>query len=143
MAAKTPDLKIGASFDESEAAKSLANIMIAAGATAEDLKDTFSDMGWDIEFEEVTLEEARKRNVKGYKEIVDPLSGEKTKVPFEDSDSESGSQTIWVPKGSFHRPPKAPKTPSTKNSGGGGGSGKKKKSYWDNPYDELYNLQQK
>lgn len=143
LAAKTPDLKIGASFDESEAAKSLANIMIAAGATAEDLKDTFSDMGWDIEFEEVTLEEARKRNVKGYKEIVDPLSGEKTKVPFEDSDSESGSQTIWVPKGSFHRPPKAPKTPSTKNSGGGGGSGKKKKSYWDNPYDELYNLQQK
>ena len=147
LAKEIPDLKIGATFDEAPAAKALAEILLQAGATTDEIQKYFSEMGWDFEgfeYEQVTLEEAAKSSTTGYVTTVNPETGETSKIPTDSITQSNSTQVVTVPKpkGTFHRPPKAPKSPSTKSSGGGGGS-KKKKSYWENPYDELYNLQQK
>ena len=128
----------------------LINSLIAAGATADQVKAVVEGMGytidWDIEYEQIPI--YTNVNAKYDKEdawTMDPSSGKTLDVL-------KGGKYISVPKptmkvksigdnaGKNWTPPKA--SGGSGGSGGGGG-GSEKNDIWENPYDELYNLTEK
>ena len=145
---KLPDLKIGTTFDENSIEVKLAQLLAASGKTVDEINKIMGNIGMGIEWE------AKEVDVKSYQEShqggsVTVVDGNGTKqIPVEDLTQyeTNGKAQIMMPKkATFNKPPKLspPKTTKKKKSGGGSKKKKAKKEYWDNPYDELYNLQEK
>lgn len=150
------DYVIGTTLDNSDVINGLYDTMVEAGATTQQIQDMFDSLGWEPQFEteEYTLSDADIRQ--GYVEVVDdPIKGTTRKIPIE-SGMKAGA-TISIPKirgkdsnisATYRGKSKVAidtKPPSSSGGGGGGGGSSKeeKPSYWENPYDELYNLTEK
>lgn len=150
FAKNAPDLKFGATLDDSKYAQTLAEMLEQAGLTGEEMEEVFKQIGWSPEIEYVAMdwEDVQKQNTSGWQEIMHP-DGTKEKVPVDGLSEYAVDGKVMVPrfgKGTkFVKPTKpAGGNKNKKKKAGGGGSKKStKKSYWENPYDELYNLQQK
>ena len=145
-----PNFKIGADFDEDSAELKLAKLLAQSGKTVDEINKIMSNLGVSLEWEEkeMSYADASKGNTTGYREIVKE-DGSKEKVPI-NGETESDNETkvkVPMPKKAtaIKRPKLNPPTTKKKKKGGGGSkkAKKKKAEYWDNPYDELYNLQEK
>lgn len=139
------NLEFGATFDDSEFAQGLYNALVAAGATVDQINEAFANIGWTppIEMEQVPYTSAANLRSRGYSQYVD-LNGNIQDIPVDGEMNVDQSGMITVPKigdAKFVKPSVSSFTP--KSSSGGGGGSKKKPTYWENPYDELYNLQEK
>lgn len=145
------NLEFGASFDDSEFAQGLMEALIAAGATADQINEAFSNIGFTAPitgYQEIPYEDLAQNVQKANVKVVDPVTGAITEVTTDNVTDFKDAGVIKVPifGNSKFTPPSMPSTkPSSSSSGGGGGGGSstKKPSYWENPYDELYNLQEK
>ena len=143
------DLEFGASFDDSEFAQGLMDALIAAGATAEEINEAFSNIGFTppiTGYQEIPYEDLAQNVQKANVKVVDPVTGAITEVTTDNVTDFKDAGVIKIPifGDSKFTPPSMPSTkPSSSSGGGGGGSSTKKPSYWENPYDELYNLQEK
>ena len=145
--AQAGTLEFGATLNASPAMQELANLLQAAGYTSEQMQEIFNAFGWspDMDTEEVPVDSVIASNTTGYQEIVHP-DGSKETVPIEGITefAENGYITVPVIGNATFTPPEMPSyTPPSTSSGGGGGGKSEKPSYWENPYDELYNLQEK
>lgn len=145
------DLEFGATLDDSKFAQGLATILEQAGVGAEEMQKIFEDLGWapEIEYEWVDFEDVQKNNTSGWQEIItDPEKGTKQRVPVNGLQEYAVDHKVMIPKvgkATYVKPtiPSTSKKSSSSSGSGGGGGSSKKPSYWENPYDELYNLQQK
>ena len=140
-------LEFGATLETSSAMQALADLLQAAGYTSEQMQQIFNAFGWspEMDTERVPVDSVIASNTTGYQEIVHP-DGSKEVVPIDGITefAEDGYITVPVIGNATFTPPEMPSyTPKTSNSGGGGGGSEKKPSYWKNPYDELYNLQER
>ena len=154
------DYKIGAVLDNSQALDAIYDMLVAAGATADDIQDYFESIGWEPEFEteEYTLSEADvQRGSVQIPTLIDPFEGLYSwrTIPLEMG--MSAGSTIQIPKmrgkdshvkATHKGSAKSTVNPSNvskgKGKGGGGGSSKSdKKNDWKNPYDKYYNLTEK
>ena len=147
--AEAGTLEFGADLETAPAMQKLKELMEAAGFTVDQMAKIFSAFGWapEVTMKEVPVTEAMSYGTQGQVEVIDPITGEKTVVTADNIWQHSQNGMVLVPEigNATFTPPEIPSfTPSTKDSGGGGGGGKSEKpSYWENPYDELYNLQEK
>ena len=150
LSKKMPDLKIGATLDSTEAGKGLMDFVNKAGMSVEDIQKLFNSLGWapEIKWLDLSYTDATKaaqsgtvyqRNPDGSYEPV-KLDGEETlDASHSYSIPQIGPKTSKVAS----KPPKK-NPPKKKSKGKGGGKkSKAKKERWENPYDELYNLQEK
>lgn len=150
LAKEMPDLEIGATLDESKAGAALKNLVNNANMSASQIENLFKSLGWDpkIEWVEAEYSDVQKTAQNGYIEQPDGHGGV-TKVKLQGEDEYETGHKFYVPKignnTKFTAPKPPKKNPTTKKKGKGGGGGKKsaKKERWENPYDELYNLQEK
>lgn len=147
MMAEAPNLEFGASINDSQFAQDLLNLMQQAGMSVDSINKMFESLGWTppVELETIPLESDDEMRSKGYTQVVDPVTGQIRTVGTEGYQKYAENGQIVVPKignASFVKP-SIPSKPKTKAKSGGGGGSKKKATYWENPYDELYNLQQK
>ena len=145
---KIPNLKIGTTFDENSIEVKLAQLLAESGKTVDEINKIMGNIGMGIEWE------AKEVDVKSYQEshqggtITIPDGNGTKQIPVDDLTKyeTNGKAQIMMPKkATFNKPPKLT-PPKTKKKGGKGGGGKKskaKKERWENPYDELYNLQEK
>ena len=145
--AQAGELEFGATLNASPAMQALADLLQAAGYTSEQMQEIFNAFGWspDMDTERVPVDSVIASNTTGYQEIVHP-DGSKETVPIDGLTefAEDGYITVPVIGNATFTPPEMPSyTPKTTSSGGGGGGKSEKPSYWENPYDELYNLQEK
>ena len=149
-----PDLKIGATFDDKDAEVKLAQLLSNSGKTVEEVNKIMGNMGMSMQWEPevVDLKSYAAEHRGGYITVPDENSPTGTKtVPVDNYSTSDGSSQVTIlkpKKATFTKPPKINPPKPTKKSGGkkGGGGGKKakkKKERWENPYDELYNLQEK
>ena len=150
MMAEAPTLEFGATLDQSQFAKGLLTAMEAAGMTVGQMQEMFDSLGWapELEYEEIDAKDAQQFESNGKVEIADPKNPGKTIiVPTHSVTDYATNGKVLIPKignAKFVKPSIPSATPSSSGSGGGGGGGSAKKpSYWENPYDELYNLQEK
>ena len=148
--AEAGTLEFGADLDAAPAMQKLKELMEASGFTVDQMAKIFNAFGWapEVSMKEVPVTEAMSYGTEGQVEVVDPITGEKTVVTADNIWQHSQDGMVLIPEigNATFTPPEIPSfTPSTKDSGGGGGGGGKteKPSYWENPYDELYNLQEK
>ena len=144
---KLPDLKIGTTFDENSIEVKLAQLLASSGKTVDEINKIMGNIGMGIEWE------AKEVDVASYMEshqggsiTVPDGDGTKT-IPVNDLtkyETNGKAQILMPKKATFNKPPKITKpTTKKKSSGGGGKKSKAKKERWENPYDELYNLQEK
>lgn len=143
---KIPNLKIGTTFDENSIEVKLAQLLAESGKTVDEINKIMGNIGMGIEWE------AKEVDVKSYQEShqggsVTVVDGNGTKqIPVEDLTQyeTNGKAQIMMPKkATFNKPPKLNPPKTTKKKKGGGSKKKAKKERWENPYDELYNLQEK
>lgn len=151
LAKEMPDLEIGATLDQSKAGMALKNLVDNANMSASQIENLFKSLGWDpkIEWVEASYSDVQKTAQNGYIEQPDGKGGV-TKVKLQGEDEYETGHKFYVPKignnTKFTAPKPPKKNPTTKKKPKGGGGGKKskaKKERWENPYDELYNLQEK
>ena len=146
-----PNLKFGATLDDSEYGKKLKEMMEESGMTVKEMEKIFKALGWspEISYDTVDVATAAKMSSDGYQEIADPSHpGETIRVPVTSLSDYASDGKVRIPKignATYTKPTPPPLKTKPKKKGSGGGSKKKatKKTYWENPYDELYNLQQK
>lgn len=150
MMGEAGTLEFGATLNDSAFAEGLLTAMEAAGMTVGQMQEMFNSLGWapELDYELVDVADAEKYAVDGQVEIADPENPGKTKmVPTHSVSEFATNDKIAIPRignATFVKPSMPDVTPSTSSGGGGGGGGSEKKpSYWENPYDELYNLQEK
>ena len=143
------DLEIGVSLQDTAFYEALQGLLDAGAITTEQMNDILEGIGFEptIEMETVTVDSI---NTTDQTAEVIGADGEKRTVHLT-NDMEVGG-TIQIPRignSKFKGAPAATVTPSNrggggKGGGGGGGGGKAEKpTYWENPYDELYNLTEK
>lgn len=148
---EAPNLKFGATLDDSEYGKKLKEMMEESGMTVKEMEKVFKSLGWspEISYDTVDVATAAKMSSDGYQEIADPAHpGETIRVPVTSLSDYASDGKVRIPKignATYTKPTPPPLKTKPKKKGNGGGSKKKaaKKTYWENPYDELYNLQQK
>lgn len=148
MSQEATTLEFGATLDSAPFAQGLLQLLMDAGVACDDINKMFESIGWTppIEYEEVPVNEISQYEVDGQVEVVDPATGATKTVPTRSAWEYNDSGMIRVPKigNAQFTPPEIPSfTPPSTSSGGGGGGKTEKPSYWENPYDELYNLQEK
>lgn len=149
IVAEAGTLEFGATLNDAPAMQALQRILEAAGVTVTDMAKIFESFGWepDIQTKQVPFHSVEQLKNSGYQQIVKP-DGEIIDIPTQGIDEfvTGGMITVPVFGNATFTPPEIPNatlpTPSS-GSGGGGGGSEKKPSYWENPYDELYNLQEK
>lgn len=149
----TPDLEIGAKLNDTQFGESLLAAMQAAGMTVTEMQEMFDSLGWspEIQYKPMDVEAASQLSTTGYQEIgvPDEQGYHIESVPVSSLTNYSNGGQVMVPvigNATYTKPsiPSVSPKSSSSGSGGGGGSSKsEKKSYWENPYDELYNLQEK
>lgn len=142
-------LEFGATLDQSQFAQGLLEAMQAAGMTVAQMQDMFNSLGWSptLDYEEIDVADAQKYSIDGEVEIADPAKpGSTITVPTHTVQDYASDGKVLIPRignATFVKPSMPDVTPSSSSGGGGGGGSAKKNSYWENPYDELYNLQEK
>lgn len=140
-------LEFGASLDMAPAMQALQQLLEASGVTVSEMAEIFESFGWTPEVTEkaVPFTSFQQMRTQGYQEVVDPVTHETIPIPTEGEDHYVQDGMILVPVfgGATFTPPEIPSFSPSTSSGGGGGGSEKKPSYWKNPYDELYNLQEK
>lgn len=171
MAQEDLTLEAGATLDTSSYANSLYDILEASGATIDDIQGAFNSLGWEpnITYKEMPLSEAGQYYGTTEQEILVPNGTDengvtqykKMTVQAAQASGVGGETTVRIPmigdspvktfkeamfngttfRGSGRSVSPPPTT--TSSSGGGGGGSSEKSSYWENPYDELYNLTEK
>lgn len=148
IVAEAGTLEFGATLDDAPAMQALQRILEAAGVTVTDMAKIFESFGWepDIQTKQIPFHSVEQLKNSGYQQIVKP-DGEIIDIPTQGIDEfvTGGMITVPVFGNATFTPPQIPDVSlPTPSSGGGGGGGKTEKpSYWENPYDELYNLQEK
>ena len=127
-----PDLEIGASINTDLFNEQLQSMATALGINIEDMAGMFEALGFNLEpvtqYKKVPI---IRQDAYGQNQLAG-FDTEVVGITWKATRTRSGSL-----------PPSI--TPA-KSSGGGGGSGsgkEEKPDYWENPYDELYNLQEK
>ena len=144
-------LEFGASINDSMYAQQLFDMMVAAGATAEEIQEAFNEIGWDVEIgsESVPIDSTSIDTQNSTVEYEDPITGKKYTRKVTSTSSASDTGYITVPtfngKGSYvgSSIPSVSSSADTSSDSGGSSSSEETPSYWENPYDELYNLQEK
>ena len=150
IVAEAGTLEFGATLNEAPMMQALQRILEEAGVTVTDMAKIFESFGWapEITEKQIPFTSFQELKTRGYQQVVDPITHEITDMPTEGEDHyvQGGMITVPVFGGATFTPPEIPNAtlpnPSS-GSGGGGGGSEKKPSYWENPYDELYNLQEK
>lgn len=144
------DLEIGVSLQDTAFYEALQGLLDAGVITTNQMNDILEGIGFEptVEMETVTVDSI---NTTDQTAEVIGADGEKRTVHLT-NDMEVGG-TIQIPRignSKFKGAPAATVTPSNRGGGGkgggggGGGGGKAEKpTYWENPYDELYNLTEK
>ena len=152
LAEEMPDLKMGATLDSTKAGQGLMDMVNKAGMSVDQIQKLFNGLGWapEITWKKATLEDVTKTAQGGVIKQPDPSNPGKTiDVPLDGFNEWATNHDIFIPqvggKTSYVAPkPSKSDKPKTKKKGGGGGKKSKKKAEtWENPYDELYNLQEK
>ena len=140
---------VDAKFNVSQAIEAMNELLASGKITTEQMQDYFNSLGYTPEVEYDYVEQD-VRHVGSIPHLVQ--NGEDFDVQFEPYDVVV-HEKVAVPsiKSLQYNGPSAPKINTStksnaannqsKSSGGGGSS--EKPSYWENPYDELYNLQEK
>ena len=150
LSKEMPDLKIGATLDSTEAGKDLMKFVNQAGMSVEDIQKLFNSLGWapDITWKDISYDDAQKIAQTGTVYQLNKETGKYEEVKLDGSMDIDQSQSFAIPQIGpktakvASKPPK--KNPPKKKSGKGGGKkSKAKKERWENPYDELFNLQEK
>lgn len=131
------DIEIGTHFDNSQAAKDLYDLLMAQGATVEQMQAAFDQLGWnpDLSYEEMTLDEAAQNGSYTNKLVWVPnddgMGWHQVKLTDSGSMGMDGSTIIRVPIiGSEFKKINVgggytPKPSSSSGGGGGGGSAPK------------------
>lgn len=153
LSKKTPNLKIGATLDSTDAGKDLMEFVNKAGMSVEDIQKLFNSLGWapDIKWKDLSYKEAQEIAQTGTVYQRNP-DGSYEPVKLDGKENLDATQNFYIPQIGpktskvAPRPPKKTSKSGGKGKGKGGGGKKKskaKKERWENPYDELYNLQEK
>ena len=68
------DVEFGATLDTTSFGEALADLLIASGATVDDINEAFRQIGWepDFDYEEMTLQEAQNYGLQGTQQIIVP-----------------------------------------------------------------------
>lgn len=146
---EAPTLEFGATLDDSQYASKLLEMMEAAGYSVAQMQQMFESLGWSpqIDYDEVDIETASQMSSTGWQEIIDPATGKITKVRTDGLQEYASDGKILVPRIGNASYTKATMPSSSvsadTDSSSGGSSSSETPSYWENPYDELYNLQEK
>ena len=152
LASEMPDLKIGTTLEDTKFGSALMDMVNKAGMSVDQIQNLFNGLGWapKIEWKKATIEDVKKTAQNGVIKQPDPNNPGKTiDVKLDGFDEWATTNDIFIPQingKSSYVAPKPPKTstPKTKKKGkSGGGKKSAKKERWENPYDELYNLQEK
>lgn len=130
-----PDLEVGASLNTEGFNETLQAMSKTLGIAVEDMSEIFEGLGF-------SLEPVPTKKIKYVPNIIEGV-GQVGYKPIEVAGEAQGIE--W--KVTRKRPGTMPHsiTP-VKSSGSGGGSGsdkEEKPDFWENPFDELYNLQEK
>ena len=149
LSKESPNLKIGTTLDSTKFGPALMDMVNKAGMSVEEIQKLFNALGWapEVKWTDLSYDDAQKvaqtgtiyqRNPDGSIEPV-KVDGEMTLDANQQfCIPQIGGKTSKVAA----KPPKK-NPPKKKSKGGGGKKSKKKKERWENPYDELYNLQEK
>lgn len=145
FASQWDGFSIDAKFNDSEAIAAMNELLASGKITKEQMQDYFNSLGYtpEVEYDYVDQE---VRHVGSIPHLVP--NGDGFDVKFEPYDV-TVTEKVAVPsiKSLQYNGPSAPKintstmSSAAKNKSSGGDSNKP--SYWENPYDELYNLQEK
>ena len=124
------DIEIGTHFDNSQAAQDLYDLLMAQGATVEQMQAAFDQLGWnpDLSYEEMTLDEAAQNGSYTNKLVwvpdADGMGWHQVKLTDSGNMGMDGSTIIRVPIiGSEFKKINVGGgyTPKPSSSGGGGG----------------------
>ncbi len=151
LAKEMPDLKLGTTLDSTQFGPALMEMVNKAGMSVDQIQKLFNGLGWapEITWKKATIEDVKKTAQNGVIKQPDPDNPGKTiDVKLDGFDEWATNNDIFIPQvggKSSYIAPKPPKTPNPKpkSKGKKGGGKKAKKERWENPYDELYNLQEK
>ena len=141
------DVDVGVTLNNDSFLDTLYDTLVQSGATADQINDTFNEIGWQPEFDTETHTVNQQEKTQGYVEVPNPDGKGTHRLPVE-ANIQAG-ETIEIPvirsKGSSisatRIPPVTGHTMGGKNRGGGGGGGSSSKSY-ENKHDKRYNLVQ-
>ena len=149
------DIKVGATLDTLPFGNALVDLINSTYGATEEAQQILNSLGFEpeVSYVDVPMESANFDETTSTYTYTDPITGEQktAKVESKLTAGEDGMLHIPVINGSkttFKGPPEATinasnRPASTGGSGGGGGGSSEKPSYWENPYDELYNLTEK
>ena len=153
---EVPNLEVGAYLDDTQFGLALVKIMNDLNMSTEEMQKVLNSLGWEpeITYKTMPLSAFASQTQYTHGEVLMP-DGSTRQVTLENISDFRDSQMVRVPvinaSGTTYKG-SVPSTGSIKNenkgasnkpSGGGGGGSSEKPSYWENPYDELYNLQEK
>lgn len=141
---------VDAKFNDSQAIEAMNNLLKSGQITTEQMQDYFNSLGYtpEVEYDYVDQE---VRHVGSIPHLVPKPSGDGFDVKFEPYDVVV-QEKVAVPSISSlqYNGPSAPKINTSTKSNAASNQSKssdsgssEKPSYWENPYDELYNLQEK
>lgn len=139
---------IDAQFNDSQAIEAMNNLLKSGQITTEQMQDYFNSLGYTPEVE-YDYSEQQVRHVGSIPHLVQ--NGNDFSVQFEPYDV-TVKEMVAVPsiKSLQYNGPSAPKINTSTRSNAASNQSKssnsgssEKPSYWENPYDELYNLQEK
>lgn len=147
------DIVVGATLDDVGLTDALNELIRNGVITANAVNDALETIGWEpqIEYEDVVVDGDSVQRIKSEGGYYLP-DGKFVPVSTEQEVESLMGNTVKLPiingkKSSFQGAPSATVSPSSRkggSGGGGGGGGKEEKpTYWENPYDELYNLNEK
>lgn len=147
FASQWDGFSIDAKFNDSEAIAAMNELLASGKITTEQMQDYFNSLGYtpEVEYDYVDQE---VRHVGSIPHLVP--NGEGFDVKFEPYDV-TVTEKVAVPSISSlqYNGPSAPKintstrSNAASNQSKSSGGDSEKPSYWENPYDELYNLQEK
>lgn len=151
LAKEMPDLKLGTTLDSTKFGPALMEMVNKAGMSVDQIQKLFNGLGWapEITWKKATVEDVKKTAQNGVIKQPDPNNPGKTiDVKLDGFDEWATTNDVFIPQvggKTSYIAPKPPKTPNPKpkSKGKKGGGKKTKKERWENPYDELYNLQEK
>ena len=148
------ELEIGTSLDQTSFGEGLVDMMNSLNLSVEEMQRVFDSLGWepDITYTEMPVSDFMQQTQYTRGQVVMP-DGTIKEITLENASEFNADDTVQVPvinasgttyKGSAPRTTSPSSRPKSSGGGGGGGGGKEEKpTYWENPYDELYNLTEK
>lgn len=147
-----PELEAGAYLNNEPYLTKLHEILVASGATADQLKAFFDSLGFEINYEwrDVTITAPSYKPDPNWDpksrhspNIIMTPTTQKGRVRVPTFTFKGNHIDTSVGGGSGRGKSGGGGGKGSKGSGGGGSGSGSKPSYWENPYDELFNLQEK